>query len=56
MFFHKQRLICNVEIFCILCVAEAMMKMNMTKEEKMMMEMERWNMSQLYKRSLPGKF
>lgn len=56
MFFHKGRLVCNVAIFLILLVAEAMMKMNMTKEEKMMMEMERWNMSQLYKRSLPGKF
>lgn len=36
-------------------VAEAMMKMNMTKEEKVMMAMENWNMSQLFNRTMNGK-
>lgn len=36
-------------------VAEAMMKMNMTKEEKKMMAMENWNMSQLFNRTMNGK-
>lgn len=37
-------------------VAEAMMKMNMTKEEEKMMAMENWNMSQLFNRTMNGKF
>lgn len=35
-------------------VAEAMMKMNMTKEEEKMMAMENWNMSQLFNRTMNG--
>lgn len=31
------------------------MKMNMTKEEKKMMAMEYWNMSQLFNRTMNGK-
>lgn len=45
----------DISILLSCFVAEAMMKMNMTKEEKKMMAMENWNMSQLFNRTMNGK-
>lgn len=43
-------------VFGCYFLAEAMMKRNMSKEEMKMMAMENWDMSQIYNRTMNGKF
>ena len=45
-----------VLILDVIFVAEAVMKMNMSKEEMKMMAMENWDMSHLYNRTMNGKY
>lgn len=46
----------DIFILLLCFVVEAMMKMNMIKEEKKMMVMENWNMFQFFNRIMNGKF
>lgn len=46
----------DIFILLLYFVVEAMMKMNMIKEEKKMMVMENWNMFQFFNRIMNGKF
>lgn len=52
---NKKYILDDISTLLSYFVAEAMMKMNMTKEEKKMMAMENWNMSQLFNRTMNGK-